>query len=208
MRVRTLLLLLLILLPAGVVPPVSAQRTYESHLRLNLYSPCTLKLEYEYTKNVTVGDVSSMGPSLYEVTHSPIEFRFEASDIDTYAFTLQLAYEVRTIQTMKLTVFSGSQPPSTIEMPAEAANVTLYFEVTVHKEPSYPTVEEITENLITHMTGQLEIYHADNQRTFRLISQGLTNYSYLVALVVVALIILIFLVYRSLGREANAGSRS
>ena len=196
------LLLLVLLLPAPVT--ASAQGgAYESRIRLNLYAPVTIRLEYAYTRNVTVGDVSSLGPSLYEVTHSPVEFRFEAGDIDAYTFTVELSYGVRTHQNIRLTIFSGSLLPSTIELPVEAEALALRFEVTVQQEPVYPSVEEITENIVTHMTGQMEIYQAENQRTYRLINEGLTGYSYLVALVVVALIILIIVVYRSIqgGRQ-------
>ena len=195
MRRYVPLLLLVLLLPA---PIASAQsNAYESRIRLNLYGPSIIRLEYAYTSNVTVGDVSSLGPTLYEVTHSPVEFRFEANDIDAYTFTVKLAYGVRTHQNIRLTVFSGSLLPSTIEIPVEAETLTLRFEVTAQPEPAYPSVEEITENIVTHMTGQMEIYQGENQRTYRLISEGLTGYSYLVALVVVALIILIIVVYRS-----------
>jgi len=196
------LLLLVLLLPAPVT--ASAQGgEYESRIRLNLYAPVTIRLEYAYTRNATVGDVSSLGPSLYEVTHSPVEFRFEAGDIDAYTFTVELSYGVRTHQNIRLTIFSGSLLPSTIELPVEAEALALRFEVTVQQEPVYPSVEEITENIVTHMTGQMEIYQAENQRTYRLINEGLTGYSYLVALVVVALIILIIVVYRSIqgGRQ-------
>ena len=196
------LLLLVLLLPAPVT--ASAQGgEYESRIRLNLYAPVTIRLEYAYTRNATVGDVSSLGPSLYEVTHSPVEFRFEAGDIDAYTFTVELSYGVRTHQNIRLTIFSGSLLPSTIELPVEAEALALRFEVTVQQEPVYPSVESITENIVTHMTGQMEIYQAENQRTYRLINEGLTGYSYLVALVVVALIVLIIVVIRSIqgGRQ-------
>ena len=191
------LLLLVLLLPAPIT--ASAQGgAYETRIRLNLYGPSIIRLEYAYTRNVTVGDVSSLGPTLYEVTHSPVEFRFEANDIDAYTFTVKLAYGVRTLQNIRLTIFSGSLLPSTIEIPVEAETLTIHFEVTVQQEPVYPSVEKITENIVTHMTGQMEIYQAENQRTYRLINEGLTSYSYLVALVIVALIVLIIVVYRSI----------
>ena len=192
---RLVPLLLLLILP---VPTVHAQGgLYESHLRLNLYGPSTVRLEYAYTRNVTVSDVSSLGPTLYEATTSPEAFRFEAGDIDAYSFTLELAYGQRTFQTLRLTTFSGSLLPSMIELPVEAETLVFYFEVTVTPEPVYPSIEEITGNIVQHMTGQMEIYQAENQRTYRLIGEGLTGYSYLVALVVVALIVLIVVVYRS-----------
>ena len=192
---RLVPLLLLLILP---VPTVHAQGgLYESHLRLNLYGPSTVRLEYAYTRNVTVSDVSSLGPTLYEATTSPEAFRFEAGDIDAYSFTLELAYGQRTFQTLRLTTFSGSLLPSMIELPVEAETLVFHFEVTVTPEPVYPSIEEITGNIVQHMTGQMEIYQAENQRTYRLIGEGLTGYSYLVALVVVALIVLIVVVYRS-----------
>jgi len=202
MRRLVPLLLLVLLLPAPVT--ASAQGgEYETRIRLNLYGPSIIRLEYAYTRNVTVGDVSSLGPTLYEVTHSPVEFRFEAGDIDAYTFTVKLSYGVRTLQNIQLTFFSGSLLPSTIEIPVEAETLTLHFEVTVTPEPVYPSIEEITENIVQHMTGQMEIYQAENQRTYRLIGEGLTGYSYLVALVVVALLVLIVVVYRSVqgGRD-------
>ena len=199
MRRYVPLLLMLLLLPA----PIAFAQTpvYESRLRLNLYSPLIIRLEYAYTSNVTISDVSSLGPTLYEVTHSPQEFRFEASDIDAYAFTVELSYGVRTFQSIRLTVFSGSLLPSTIEIPVEASRLSLHFEVTVQPEPVYPSIEEITENIVASMTGQMEIYQGENQRTYRLINDGLTSYSYLVALVVIALIVLIIVIMRFTKRE-------
>ncbi len=190
------LLLILLLLPAPT-PAFAQTRTYESRLRPNLYAPLIIRLEYAYTSNITVSDVSSLGPTLYQVTHGPQEFRFEASDIDAYTFSIELSYGVRTYQNLKLTIFSGSLLPSTIEIPVEASILTLHFEVTAQPEPVYPSVEQITENIVTHMQGQMDIYQGENQRTYRLINEGLTGYSYLVALVVVALIVLVVVVYRS-----------
>ena len=197
MRIRALLPLLLLVFTAFTpVQEAFAQGLDQPfHFKLHLYSPCKVRLDYEYTKNITVSDVTSLGPSLYEVTHSPIDFRFEASDVDTYSFTLELVYEVPTIQVLTLTVFSGSQPPSTLQIPVASKKVVIEFEVTVALEPKYPSVDEITEQVIQHLMGQLEIYHSENQQAYRLIQRGIANFSYLVALNIVGLIILGAVVY-------------
>ena len=194
MRRLVLLLLVFLILPL----PSTSAAPYESKLKLRVYAPSTVRLEYYYTRNVTVSDVSSYGPTLYEVVHSPQEFRFEASDLDTYTFDVELEYGAITSQTLRLTIFSGSLIPSYIEFPVNAETLRFSFEVSIQNEPTYPSLEEITENIVAHMAGSLDIYQAENQRTFRLIDQGLKSYSYLMAAVVVALIILVITVYRSL----------
>jgi len=62
MRRYVPLLLLVLLLPATVTAYAQGGQ-YESRIRLNLYAPSTIRLEYAYTSNVTVGDVSSLGPT-------------------------------------------------------------------------------------------------------------------------------------------------
>ncbi len=203
MRLTSLLPLLLLLLLSLPAPPVQGEVGYETHIKLNLYSPAVIKLDYEYTRNITIGDVSSLGPSLYEITHGPTGFRFSAADIDTYTFNLELVYAVRTRQVILLTIWSGSMPPNTVELPVEADRLLIHFEVNVQPEPRYPTADEITERLLSHLRGTLEEYHGENQRIFRLLNRTIAFYGYLAAINVVALLVLAAIIYTQLRRRGG-----
>ena len=198
---RLLLLLPLLLCLTAAIPPAQAQGPrYETRIRLNLYAPAIVKLEYEYTRNITVGDVSSLGPSLYEVRHSPEYFQFSTEDIDQFTWTLELQYGVRMRQVMRLTIFSGSTPPNTIELPVEAQELIINFEVTVQPEPRYPTSDEIAERLMSHLMGTLEGYHGENQRIFRALNRTIAFYGALAALNVVAIVAVVALLYKQMER--------
>lgn len=199
MRRNLLLLPLLLLCLMAQLPPAQAQEPrYETKIRLSLYSQARVRLEYEYTRNITIGDISSLGPSLYEVRHSPEYFEFITEDKDQFTWTLELQYGVRMRQIMRLTIFSGSMPPSTIELPIEAQELIIHFEVTVQPEPRYPTSDEIAERLMSHLMGTLETYHGENQQMWRVMGRTLNLYGALAALNVVAVIIVAALLYTQL----------
>jgi len=203
-RRLTVILLLLFCIPAYTASGFVQE--HESNIRLNLFAPGKVRLDFEYTKNVTVGDVSAMGPSLYEVTHSPMDFSFEARDVDHYRFNVELSYEVLTIQTVILTIFSGSQPPSSVEIPVDSARLTFNFDVTCSPEPMYPSKEEITERVVSHILDQLERYHVDNLNTFRLFNAGLNNVVLLMGVVVVLIIVVCGILYTVIRRREERSS--
>jgi len=198
--------LLVLILLGAIVPMGEANGLMFDHtstIMLNLYAPGSVKLEFEYTRNVTVGDVTSVGPTLYEVTHSPVDFLFEAQSVDQYRFHVELTYDIVTIQTLKITIFSGSMLPSVIELPIEGNKIRFNFEVTASKEPTYPSKEEITERVVAHILDQLEIYRNSNLQTYYLFERGLDNITEVSGVLAIALLIIGAIVFTLIRRQSK-----
>lgn len=198
-KLGLLILLFTILIPCV---PASARDPQESWINLHLLTPCTVRVDYHYTKNITISDVQSFGPSLYEVTHSPIDFKFEAYDADSYNFNLELKYELYMTQVIKITLTSGTQPPSSMEVPIEGDIIRFHFEVNTTPEPVYPSVDDITEEVVKHLSGQLQIYQETIHRGFQSFTGGLNNITVISGAIVLVLLAVAGVLYKSV-KETN-----
>lgn len=198
-------LLLLIILSICSPRMVGAQREYDTEIGLTVYAPCKIQVDFDYTRNVSVGDVYSLGPSLFEVTTSPIEFFFVTTDVDSYSFDLELSYEFHTIQTLRLRINSGSVPPSIIEMPVEASKLTMHFSVTVLREPEYPSTEEVTESVVQYLGGMYEQYQGENARMFRMIYDLQQYQNLALTAVSIGLLVVAGIVFMNIRRRAEGG---
>ena len=155
------------------IPVQGSVRQREIWNSLNIFAPCLIQVEYATAKNVTVSDVQVHGPSLYEVTQTPSTFQFEAFDIDGYSLSLTLDYDVITTQSISISIFSGNQPPNIIQVPIEADEVSLHFDITAGKEPVYPSPMEITNSVMSQMRTDLNVFHEDNLRSIRSLKDNL-----------------------------------
>jgi len=182
--------------------PVEARDVQESWINLHLFTPSTVRVDYYYTKNITISDVSSFGPSLYEVKHSPIDFSFEALDADSFNFNLELKYELYMMQVIKITMTSGTQPPSSMEIPIEGDTVRFHFEINTRPEPQYPTVDDITSEVVKHLSGQLQIYQETISRGFQSFTGGLNNITVISGALVLVLLGVAGVLYKTI-KERN-----
>ena len=187
---RPALIALIGMLLIAQAPHASAIRPQESWLKLTLFAPCSIVFEYQYTHNLTIGDVSTYGPSMYEISHTPTQCKFEAEDIDQYLFTLTLVYAVILNQQMRITIFQGEQPPSYIELPFAGSQLNIYVDVTVLPEPKFPSTQEITDSVLKQIGVKLDFYHDDNIQQFNLLKNGLNSNTYVLAGFAIALAIL------------------
>jgi len=195
MRKIGLVIIMLALLPT---PQVQARKTPEAWVTLTLFAPAIVTVDYTYTHNVSVSDVSSFGPSLYEIKHTPLSLSFEAQDFDEYLFTLELVYSGVMYQQIKITTFGGSHPPSQIEIPFEGDRFIIYFSIRTMKEPSYPTTESITENVVRQIGAKLDEYQSISTVSFTLLTDGLNTLSVTQLVISGLLVVIGGVVYLSL----------
>lgn len=189
-------LIMISVLGLAFVPPRSSAASdiggrKEMWVKLNVFNPCEVQVDFEYTSNVSVSDVTAYGPSLYEVTQSPIQIRFEAQDVDEYLFHVTLKYPVVTVQTIRVTWFSGeNRPPSSMDIPITAQEAVIHFSIETATEPHYPTTTEITENVMRQVNERLELYHSDNLEMQEIMKEGINNNLYLAGAIGLGLILM------------------
>lgn len=201
---KRLIVVILILVFLNSVPFAFAENPvdpYESKMELHVYSPCKVKLGFDYTTNMSVSDVTSLGPSLYTIVSSPFDVSFEATDLDTFSYEVSLGYSTVVIQSMTLAIFSGTVPPQQITLPVKASIVNIKFVVTVMKQPAYPTTDEILDSIFPHFKTELQIYHGENAKIVEGLGTTIAYMYYLVAAEAIGLIILAGVVLTALRRR-------
>ena len=139
-----------------------------------------------------------VGPSLYEVTTSPIDLTFQALNIDDYSFTLDLKYDSVITQDVKVTFISGSQPPSTYTIPAYCNHLVFPIIIKAAHEPHYPTAEEIAGAVVEQISARLDVYNANLQQILHSVMDGLNNQSMVLVVITLGILITAAFLYRNL----------
>ena len=206
MSKRVLLLSLLLIFTlisapaqAATTPPKPRQDILSTApINLSVFAPAKIKIDFDYTKNVTISNVTCVGPSLYEVTSSPIDLTFQALNIDDYSFTLDLNYAVVTTQNVKVTFTSGSQPPSTYTIPANCNHLVFPIIIKAAHEPHYPTSEEIAGAVVKQISSRLDVYNANLQQILHSVMDGLNNQSMVLVVITLGILVTAGFLYRNL----------
>jgi hypothetical protein len=195
---KRVLFLSLLLIFALIFTPVQAVTTppkprqdvlSKAPINLTVFAPAKIKISYDYTKNVTISNVTCVGPSLYEVTTSPIDLT-----IDDYSFTLDLRYDSVITQDVRVTFISGSQPPSTYTIPAYCNHLVFPIIIKAAHEPHYPTSEEIAGAVVQQISSRLDVYNANLQQILHSVMDGLNNQS----MITLGILITAAFLYRNL----------
>ena len=203
---KRVLLLSLFLIYALISTPAQAATTPKPRqdvlstapINLSVFAPAKIKIDFDYTKNVTISNVTCVGPSLYEVTSSPIDLTFQALNIDDYSFTLDLNYAVVTTQNVKVTFTSGSQPPSTYTIPAYCNHLVFPITIKTAHEPHYPTSEEIAGAVVKQISSRLDVYNANLQQILHSVMDGLNNQSMVLVVITLGILVTAGFLYRNL----------
>ena len=160
----TCLLSLLIL--AGLDADVNLSRegdlsVYElASLNLQAYSPARILISYSYTNNFSVTDITSLGQSVYKISSGPTSIEFKAEDIDRYTFTVHLRYDVEVSQSIQMAIFSANFAPEGIQFNVKGTDIVLRFVLNVGQEPTYPSPEEVAEQVVRQVADQLMQFEA------------------------------------------------
>ena len=184
---------------AATTPPKPRQDVLSTApINLSVFSPAKIKISFDYTKNVTISNVTCVGPSLYEVTSSPIDLTFQALNIDDYSFTLDLKYASVVTQNVKVTFISGSQPPSTFTIPAYCNHLVFPIIIKASHEPHYPTSDEIASAVVQQISSRLDVYNSNLQQILHSVMDGLNNQSMVLVVITFGILVTGGLLYRSL----------
>jgi len=180
---KVLSLVLFIILP--LIPSCTAQPypEYEQEwvLTQDCYAPAKVNINYPYTHNHSISDISCLGTtSLYRHSGGPENILFEAEDIDTYRYTVELFYSEITYVRVTTGIWSGSHTPDEAEYNFYTMHLTIYVVLTVGEEPKFPTAEETAEATLDRLEkmyveyiDQLEDTMKTQESTMMLVLMGL-----------------------------------
>lgn len=178
-------LVLIVILAFSFLPCGSSQPypEYEQSwvITEDCYAPAKININYPYTHNHSVSDISCLGTtSLYRHSGGPENILFEAEDIDTYRYTIDIIYKEVTYVRVTTGIWSGSHPPDEAEYNFYTMHLTIDVILTVGEEPKFPTAEETAEATLDRLEkiyveyiNQLEATMKTQESTMMLVIMGL-----------------------------------
>lgn len=151
------------LVSTAPVPARAVGFDSEYTLEIPCYAPTKIAFNYDYTHNHSIRDISTLGASLYTHTGGPTYIEFNAQDVDTYRFTIELKYTAPRNQTIIVAIWSGTLPMQGLQFKSHFETVVIWVTLRVMKEPTYPTDEEVAQAVIYQIQKDLqETYTAIN----------------------------------------------
>lgn len=125
------------------------------------------------------------GSSLWTSSESPIAFEFDAKDVDTYTFDIELQYNASTDQVLSLSYWSGTLAPCQIKAHIVGTDILVHFQMVVNTEPVIPSKEAIAEAVVMQVKQDLADYQ---NQVAQLTDQFQQNIMTMWAIIVVALL--------------------
>ena len=160
----SILLILLALIPQ--VRGVDVE-PYTMHHELNTYIDTRIVVSYTFTQNVTT-DCNSAGNSVWQAEIGPLSTTFVTSAADKFNWHLAVEYETVVFQTVSIAIFSGDEPVDYMDFEILTDRFSMVFEITVTKQPEYPTAEELADMSIEVLENKLAEYVAEMREQNRL----------------------------------------
>ena len=196
--------------PALLVAPVSAEGTNNIGLpNYELYAPAKVVVSFVYTKNVTI-EVSTLKTSLYKAITSPVQLEFDTEDVDVYTVTMHILYGVKVNQTIVIGIFEGDRPAKSMEFDVVSSSITVTMKLSVVKEPTYPTAEEISNLMWVKWQNELATFESKQNDLVTGISNTVVTVGSLAAIafaVTVALILVVFRMHQKVAELSEWGIR-
>lgn len=120
------------------------------------YQPAKIIINFPYTHNAAVTQITTIGPSMYDTEGTPTSLTFNALDVDVYTFRVTVNYDNATDRTVTISLWSGTQSMEGYTW-TEASQVFIVdFRIEVSQQPHYPTKDEVAEEVF-NLNAQLLI---------------------------------------------------
>lgn len=131
--------------------------TQEWFWNIPAYAPAKISINYVYTHNHSIYDISSLGTtSLYRHSGGPTNILFEADDYDTYRYTVELLYNNIIEQHLVVGIWSGTQQVQpNYEYHFYTVRVIIHVTLQVTEQPQFPTAEETAEATLDRLERTL-----------------------------------------------------
>ena len=157
--------------PTPTPTPSSTNETYNMmavpiwHISLPsfpLLTPVHLVVSYAYTQNYTVS-VNTYGLSLHHETSSPTSIAFDTSAVDTYRIHVSVRYGIWVNQTVTISIAENATAAKLISFDMNSQGFDIDMLIVTSQAPSYPTADQIADNLWYRWQNVLNELQASNQ---------------------------------------------
>ena len=172
-------------------------------MNLNSYAPAKIFISYAYTSSFNISKVSSVGLSLYQIISGPTSIQFQATDVDSYHFSVVINYNVLVEQTIQVSTWSGDLPPQGTSFSVKANTVTFDFTLTVTKQPKYPTVDQVATAVVNQLSNSLQQFQVSQQNLVSVISNTVMAIGVIAVVALVLVVVLLLAVLRIYRKQAS-----
>lgn len=159
---KILMLLMLLAVCMAGAPQVKGidPEPFTMKHEINTYIETKIVVGYTFTQNVTT-DAYSAGNSVWHAEIGPLSTTFVTSAADKFTWQLSVHYGIVVYQTVTIAVFSGNEPVDYMEFDILTDYFIMDFEITVTKQPEYPTAQELADMSIEVLENRLAEYVAE-----------------------------------------------
>lgn len=183
-------ILLLCSLPNLAYAPIIP---HEYTLDIPCYAPTKITFNYAYTHNHSISDISTFGSSLYKHSGGPNFYEFIAEDVDDYHFNLELKYATPVNQTILIGIWSGTMQMQGLDFDSLFEHVIIHVRLRVTKEKSYPSEEEVAQQVVQKVAKNLQEQTVAMQTLIESQNQAIYTLAMIMVAVVVVLIATLFI---------------
>ena len=157
--------------PTPSPTPTPTNETYDAmavpiwHISLPsfpLWTPVHLVVSYAYTQNYTVS-VNTYGLSLHHETSSPTSIAFDTSAVDTYSIHVSVRYGIWVNQTVTISIAENATAAKLISFDMNSQGFDVDMLIVTSQAPSYPTADQIANNLWNRWQNVLNELQGSNQ---------------------------------------------
>lgn len=107
------------------------------------YLPTKITLNYPYTNEHDIRNVTTVGMSQYKYDITPIGVNFIVEQVDLYSFTVELRYDNASRRDILVGIWEGDRPLEGYLWSETGTEYVLHFRVSTTNQPAYPTGDEI-----------------------------------------------------------------
>jgi len=159
---KKIMIIIAILLMISVIPHVRAAGSFPHEVTLDIpcFKPTKITFNYAETTNASLYDIHTLGSGQYTHTGARSYYEFQAKDVDTYQFSLDLLYGVPTNQSIAIAIWSGNLPMQSFMQQSIYDLLTIRVVLRVQDQPTYPTEDEVSQAVVASLEKDLQDYYS------------------------------------------------
>ena len=193
-----MMIIISMFLMIALIPHVKAVGSFPHEVTLDIpcFKPTKITFNYAETTNASLRNIHTLGNGQYTHTGARSYYEFQARDVDTYQFDLELLYGVPTNQSISIAIWSGIVPMQSIMQQSIYDVLVIHVTLSVQEQPSFPTQEEVSDAVVASIEKSLvDYYNAMNtlmiQQNQAIVTATAIAGTSIVAMVLITIIVVV-----------------
>jgi hypothetical protein len=189
-------LIALVVIVLWLIPQVYAVGSFPHEITLDIpcFKPTKITFNYAETTNASLRDIHTLGSGQYTHTGARSYYEFQARDVDTYEFDLDLMYGVPTNQSVSIAVWSGNLPMQSMMQQSIYDLLQIHVVLRVQDQPSFPTQEEVSQAVVASIEKSLQDYYSAMNNLMAQQNQAIVTATAIAGTSIVAMVLIVVIV--------------